>query len=182
MYPPTLPTGCTAAVSVASTSGTQRAFTLSLTGDAGAEAQTATATVAGETVTASGNLVVTVTSETLMGASPKAYAVPVLLGDTLAAVAAKIAAAFAADAALMSNYTVANPTAEEVMLTSTNPLTTDETLNIAMTGSLGIETAATSVSDTVMLGSWTSPAIQAWQPMFPPRFTTMGPGSIFPPG
>lgn len=114
-------------------------------------AQVETATAAG-TVTKAGNAAVTVTAAGLTG-SPKTIAVPVALNDNAAAIATKIRAALAADAAVAAMFTVGGAT-DAVILTKKLPAANDTTLNIAIddgTGegaSEGVTTAASSANTT----------------------------------
>ncbi|MBU2703687.1 hypothetical protein Ga0466249_004835 [Sporomusaceae bacterium BoRhaA] len=119
------------------------ASALSLTG----VQQVETATVAG-TITTAGNATVTVTAAGLTG-SPKAFTIPVSLGDTPTITALRIREALAADEAITALFAVSG-TGANVVLTRIIAIANDATLNIAIANgtSAGL-TAAPMSADTI---------------------------------
>ena len=118
-------------------------------------AQIETATAAG-TITASGNASVTVTSAG-MAASPLTISVPVVIGDTASAWAAKVRAALAADTTVAARFTIGG-VATAISLTRLAatvgglPIRSanDASLNIALANGTctGISAAPTSTNTT----------------------------------
>lgn len=109
--------------------------------------QVETATVAG-TITTAGNATVTVTAAGLTG-SPKAFTIPVSLGDTPTITALRIREALAADDALTALFAVSGSGAN-VMLTRVIAAANDSALNIAIANgtSAGLTAAPTSTDTT----------------------------------
>ena len=109
--------------------------------------QVETATVVG-TISTAGNASVVVTANGMTG-SPKTIAVPVLLADDASAIAGKIRAALAADAAVAALFAVSGAT-DKVILTRLIKAANDGTLNIAIDNGTcaGITTAAASANTT----------------------------------
>lgn len=87
-------------------------------------------------VTASGNLIVTVTSTKVVG-SPLALTVPLSAGQTTAQVIAAILAKFAATPAI-TNFFEMSSVENSVQLTSLFGYANDTTLNISITTGLGV--------------------------------------------
>ena len=109
--------------------------------------QVETATVVG-TITAAGNASVVVTAAGMTG-SPKTILVPVEEGDDAAAIAGKIRAALAADAAITALFAVSGDT-DKIILTRLIRAANDATLNIAIADGTctGITEAANSANTT----------------------------------
>ncbi len=120
--------------------------------------QVETATAAG-TITAGGDALVTVTAADLPG-SPLVLAVPVDTSDTAAQWAAKVRTALAANAAVVSKFTVSGATTA-IILTHTLAAANDSTLNIATTNGTctGITPAASSADTTAGVANF--PALTA---------------------
>jgi len=111
-----------------------------------AQIETATVTAASG-ATSNGDLTLVVTAAGMAG-SPLTVEVPVTTAmNTAALVAAQIRAVLGATAAITSMFTVGG-TSATVTLTRNVPAANDVTLNIAITGELGITAAATSANST----------------------------------
>jgi hypothetical protein len=110
-------------------------------------AQAETATAAG-TVSTTGNASVVVTAAGMTG-SPKTISVAVVENDDASAIAGKIRAVLAADAAVVAMFAVSGAT-DKVILTRLNPAANDTTLNIAIADgtSVGVTTATSSANTT----------------------------------
>lgn len=123
--------------------------------------QAETATAAG-TITASGNIAVTVTGSLVTG-SPLAVSVPALNGDTADVWAGKVRAALLALPAVTTNYNVAGSSTTIILTTKVNAAN-DTSLNIALANgtTTGVTAAATS-ANTVAGGG--SPSVTIGTPL-----------------